>query len=58
MIEFTVTLHNAVARNCYLTIQSASFTVGVDRFQTDSQLICTSNLFMVLKALAMSFSIF
>ena len=42
MIEFTVILHNAVARKQYLTIQSATFTVDIYRFQTDWQLICTS----------------
>ena len=37
MIEFTFTftLHNAVARESYLTIQSATFTVDIDGFQTD-----------------------
>ena len=35
MIEFTVTLLNAVARKHYLTIQSATFTVDAEGFQTD-----------------------
>jgi hypothetical protein len=35
MIEFTVALHNAVARKFYLTMQSATFTVDIDGFQTD-----------------------
>ena len=35
MIDFTVTLHNAVARKSYLSIQSAAFTVDNDRCQTD-----------------------
>ena len=35
MIEFKVTLHNAVARKSYLIIESATFTVDVDGFQTD-----------------------
>ena len=35
MIEFTVTLHNAVARKCYLTIQSNTLTVDIDGYQTD-----------------------
>ena len=35
MIEFTVTFHNAVARKSYLSIQSATFTVVIDGFQTD-----------------------
>ena len=35
MIEFTVILHNSVARKRYLTIQSATFTVDIDGFQTD-----------------------
>ena len=35
MIDFTVTLHNAVARKSYLSIQSAAFTVVIDGFQTD-----------------------
>ena len=29
MIEFTITLHNKVARKCYKTIQSADFTIDV-----------------------------
>ena len=51
MIEFTVTLHNAVARKHYLTIHSATFTGNIDGFQTDWQLICTYNALMLLKAL-------
>ena len=35
MIEFTVALHNAAARKHYLTIQSDTFTVDIDGFQTD-----------------------
>ena len=35
MIEFTVTLQSAVARKHYLTIQSNTFTVDINRFQTD-----------------------
>ena len=35
MIEFTVVLRNAVARKRYLTIQSNTFTVDIDGFQTD-----------------------
>ena len=35
MIEFTVALHNAVARKRYLTIQSNNFTVDKDQCQTD-----------------------
>ena len=35
IIEFTFTLHNAVARKRYLTIQSDTFTVHIDGFQTD-----------------------
>jgi hypothetical protein len=35
MIEFTVTLHNAVARKRYYIIHSASFTVDLDGFQGD-----------------------
>ena len=35
MIDFTVTLHNAVSRKSYLSIQSNTFTVGIDGFQTD-----------------------
>ena len=35
MIEFTLALHNAEARKQKLTIQSATFTVDIDRFQTD-----------------------
>ena len=35
MIEFTVTLHNAVARKRYLSIQRNAFTVDIDRCQTD-----------------------
>ena len=37
MIEFTVSLCNAVARKSYLTIQSDTFTVDIDEFkQIDS----------------------
>ena len=50
MIEFTFTLHNAVVRKRYLTIQSATFTVDIEGFQTDWQLICTSNALILLKA--------
>ena len=57
IIEFTVILHNAVARKRYLTLQSATFTEDVDGFQKDWQLICTSNVFMMLTALTMSLSI-
>ena len=35
MIEFTVALHNTVARKHYLTLHSATFTVDIDGFQTD-----------------------
>ena len=35
MIEFTVTLRNTVAKKCYLTTQSGTFTVYIDGFQTD-----------------------
>ena len=35
MIEFTVTLHNAVARQRYLRIHSATFIVDIGGFQTD-----------------------
>ena len=35
MIDFTVTLHNAVARKCYLIIQSVTFTVDLDSFQME-----------------------
>ena len=58
MIEFTFTftLHNAVARESYLTIQSATFTVDIDGFQTDWQLICMSNALILLKELTMSSS--
>ena len=31
IIEITVTLHNSVARKRYLPIQSATFTVDIDR---------------------------
>ena len=58
MIEFTVELHNAVARKHYLTIHSATFTGNIDGFQTDWQLICTYNALMLLKALTISLSIF
>ena len=47
MIEITVTLHNAVARKRYLTIQSNTFTVDIDGFQTDWHLICMSNALML-----------
>ena len=57
MIEFTVILHNAVARKNYLTIQSNAFTVDIDGFQTDWQLKCMPNVLMQLKELTMSFSI-
>ena len=50
MIELTVVFHNAVARKRYLTIQSNTFTVDIDGFQTDWHLICTLNAFMMLKA--------
>ena len=53
MIEFTVALDNVVARKRYLTMQSATFTVDIDGFQTDRQLICTSNALMLLKELTM-----
>ena len=58
MIEFTVTLHNAVARKSYLSIESATFIVDIDGFQTDWQLICTLNTLLQLKALTMSLSTF
>ena len=35
MINFTVVLHNAVARKRYFKIQSNTFTVDIDGFQTD-----------------------
>jgi hypothetical protein len=35
MIEFTVTLQNAVARKPNMTIKSAAFTVDIDGFQAD-----------------------
>ena len=58
MIEFTLTLHNAVARKWSLTLQIATFTVDIDGFQTDWQLICMSNALMLLKVLTLSLSIF
>ena len=58
MKEFTVSLHNAVARKRYLTIQSATFTVDKDGLQTDWQLICILNTLILLKGLTMSLSIF
>ena len=57
MINFTVVLHNAVARKRYFKIQSNTFTVDIDGFQTDWQLICTSNALMLLKEWTMSLSI-
>ena len=35
MIEFTVVLHSSLARKRYFTIQSNTFTVDIDGFQTD-----------------------
>jgi hypothetical protein len=35
MIEFTLALHNTVARKRYLTIKSDTCTVDIDGFQTD-----------------------
>ena len=35
MIDFKLALHYAVARKQYLTIQSNTFSVDIDRFQTD-----------------------
>ena len=35
MIEFTLALYSAVARKSYLTIQSNTYTVDRDEFQTD-----------------------
>ena len=58
MVDFKVTLHNAVARKSYLSIQSATLTVVIDGFQTDWQLICTSYALILLKALTMSLSTF
>ena len=57
MINFTVVLHNAVARKCYFTIQSNTFTVDIDGFQTDWHLICTLNALMLLKEWTMLLSI-
>ena len=57
IIEFIFTLHNTVARKRYLTIPSNIFPVDKDGFQTDWQLICTSNALILLKALTMSLSI-
>ena len=34
MIEFTVVLHSSLARKRYFTIQSNTFTVDIDGFQT------------------------
>ena len=35
VIEFTAASYNVVARKSYLSIQSATFTVDIDGFQTD-----------------------
>ena len=43
MIEFKLALHIAVARKRYYTIKSATLIVDIDGFQTDWQLIWTSN---------------
>ena len=58
MIEFTVILHNALARKHYLTIQSNTSAVALDGFQTDLHLICMLNTLMLLKGLTMLISIF
>jgi hypothetical protein len=58
MIEFTVALHNTVARKRFLAIHSATFTVDIVGFQTDWQLICMSNAKILLKVFIMSLSIF
>ena len=57
MINFTVVLHNALARKRYFTIQSNTCTVDIDGFQTDWQLICTSNALILLNALTILLSI-
>ena len=57
MIGLTVTLSNAVARNCYLTIWITPFKVDVGRFQMDWQLICTLNELILLKAWILQLSI-
>ena len=58
MIEFTVALHNAVAKKPHMTIKRAAFTVDIVGFQTDRQLIYMSKALILLKALTMSLSIF
>ena len=58
MIEFTVTLHNAVTRKHYFIIHSATFTVDIDGIQVDWQLICTLNTLKLLKELTISIFIF
>ena len=57
IIEFKLVLHDALARKHYLTIQSATFTVDIDGFQTDRQLIWKSNAMLLLKVLTTSLSI-
>jgi hypothetical protein len=57
-IEFTVTLHNAVAKNCYTTTWSATLSEDIDRFQIDWQVIGTLNVLMLMKALTLSIPIF